>query len=189
MAAAYSAGQAEAAGIRAAAAEAAARKEADEALEWRRQAERAMLEAATARECLPSSPPLQPAPSKPPSPSPDAKRALAAETVAAEATTRADVWQAEGAQVAERLQEQLGALVLALEGLQPEAALSATAESECRRAVASAEGRLQLEQQRYTQQIERLEFENEELRRATRAKSDKISALKQQLTERTSTGR
>jgi len=39
------------------------------------------------------------------------------------------------------------------------------------------------------QQIERLEFENEELRRATRAKSDKINALKQQLTERSNTER
>ena len=49
------------------------------------------------------------------------------------------------------------------------------------RAVASAEGRLQLEQQRHTQQLERLQFENEELRRASRAKSDKIAHLRAQL--------
>ena len=186
---------AEAADVRVAAAEAEGRKFAEEAREWRRQAERAIVEAKAARACPPSPSPL--ASSTPLSPSPSEKRAAAAEVAAAEAeaaaaeaTKRADTLQAEGACVAERLHEQLGALALALEGMQvPDTAFSGVAESECRRAVASAEGRLQLEQQRYMQQIERLEFENEELRRATRAKSDKISALKQQLTERSNTER
>ena len=53
------------------------------------------------------------------------------------------------------------------------------------RAVSSAEGRLQLEQERFRQQLERLELENEELRRATKAKTDKIASLKAQLEGRT----
>jgi hypothetical protein len=190
---------AEAADVRVAAAEAEGRKFAEEAREWRRQAERAIVEAKAARACPPS--PSSSASSTPLPPSPSVvsseKRAAAAEVAAAEAAAaaaeamkRADTWQAEGACVAERLHEQLGALALALEGMQvPDMAFSGVAESECRRAVTSAEGRLQLEQQRYMQQIERLEFENEELRRATRAKSDKINALKQQLTERSNTER
>ena len=186
---------AEAADVRVAAAEAEGRKFAEEAREWRRQAERAIVEAKGARACPPS--PSPSASSTPLPPSPSEKRAAAAEVAAAEAAAaaaeamkRADTWQAEGACFAERLHEQLGALALALEGMQvPDMAFSGMAESECRRAVTSAEGRLQLEQQRYMQQIERLEFENEELRRATRAKSDKISALKQQLTERSNAER
>ena len=190
---------AEAADVRVAAAEAEGRKFAEEAREWRRQAERAIVEAKAARACPPS--PSSSASSTPLPPSPSVvsseKRAAAAEVAAAEAAAaaaeamkRVDTWQAEGACVAERLHEQLGALALALEGMQvPDMAFSGVAESECRRAVTSAEGRLQLEQQRYMQQIERLEFENEELRRATRAKSDKINALKQQLTERSNTER
>jgi hypothetical protein len=190
---------AEAADVRVAAAEAEGRKFAEEAREWRRQAERAIVEAKAARACPPSPSPSASSTPLPPSPSvvSSEKRAAAAEVAAAEAAAaaaeamkRADTWQAEGACVAERLHEQLGALALALEGMQvPDMAFSGVAESECRRAVTSAEGRLQLEQQRYMQQIERLEFENEELRRATRAKSDKINALKQQLTERSNTER
>ena len=190
---------AEAADVRVAAAEAEGRKFAEEAREWRRQAERAIVEAKAARACPPSPSPSASSTPLPPSPSvvSSEKRAAAAEVAAAEAAAaaaeamkRADTWQAEGACVAERLHEQLGALALALEGMQvPDMAFSGVAEIECRRAVTSAEGRLQLEQQRYMQQIERLEFENEELRRATRAKSDKINALKQQLTERSNTER
>ena len=56
-------------------------------------------------------------------------------------------------------------------------------DGESRRALASAEGRLQLEQERYTQQLDRLQLENEELRRATRAKSEKIDKLRKQLDE------
>ena len=55
------------------------------------------------------------------------------------------------------------------------------ADGEARRAVASAEGRLQLEQERHAHQLERLQVENDELRRATRAKSDKIATLRAQL--------
>jgi len=60
----------------------------------------------------------------------------------------------------------------------------APAALECARALSSAEGRLQLEQQRHAQQVEQLEFENNELRRATRVKSEKIAALRKALVER-----
>ena len=59
-------------------------------------------------------------------------------------------------------------------------ALNATA-PRGKRAVASIEGRLALEQQRHAQQLERIQFENEELRRASKAKSEKVAALKRQL--------
>ena len=52
-----------------------------------------------------------------------------------------------------------------------------------RRAVASVEGRLQLEHERHAAQLERLAFENEELRRATKVKSEKIALLRRQLAE------
>ena len=47
----------------------------------------------------------------------------------------------------------------------------------------SAEGRLELERQRHTAQLARLQFENEELRRATRAKTDKIAQMRRQMSE------
>ena len=73
----------------------------------------------------------------------------------------------------------LAALAAALDP--PEGDGTGTVEGDWRRAVASAEGRLQLEKERHVVQLERLQFENEELRRATRAKTDKIAALREQL--------
>lgn len=64
-----------------------------------------------------------------------------------------------------------------------QAAEQSNSEPEYRRAMASVEGRLQLEQERHSQQMERLMFENDELRRATRVKSDKIALLRTQLAE------
>ena len=52
-----------------------------------------------------------------------------------------------------------------------------TAEVASRGALSSTVGRQRIEQDRWLQQIEQLEFENCELRRATRAKTQKINAL------------
>ena len=48
-------------------------------------------------------------------------------------------------------------------------------------AVSSAEGRLQLQATRHEEQLRQLEFENEELRRATRVKTSTIAALRREL--------
>ena len=89
--------------------------------------------------------------------------------------------EAESLRLVESFETQLASLAAQLLALTPaagEAATAAGAEGECRRAVASAEGRLHLEQQRHSQQLDRLQFENEELRRASKAKSEKIATLK-----------
>ena len=72
---------------------------------------------------------------------------------------------------------QLAALATVADAFEPDAVV----EGDVRRAIASAEGRLHLEQSRHAQQIERLQFENEELRRATRVKSERIADLRAQL--------
>ena len=78
-------------------------------------------------------------------------------------------------------QARLDALVRDVDEVRPGAAGADAAEELTRRAVASVEGRLHLEQERHTQQLERLQMENEELRRATKAKSEKIATLRAQL--------
>ena len=75
------------------------------------------------------------------------------------------------------------ALAAELALLQPAHAQQESAEVEFRRAMSSVEGRLQLEQERHSQQLERLTFENDELRRATRVKTEKIALLRTQLAE------
>jgi hypothetical protein len=110
-------------------------------------------------------------------------KAAAAEAAAAQVSDG----ELRTARVLEVLEERLQALsasAAALTTADDVKASAEEAEQDCRRAVASAEGRLQLEHERFTQQIERLQFENEELRRATKAKSEKISALRQQLLEK-----
>ena len=118
-----------------------------------------------------------------------AQSSLAAAEAAAAEAAAAQVSDGElrTARVLEALEERLQALWASAAALRTTDDVKASAEEveqDCRRAVASAEGRLQLEQERFSQQIERLEFENEELRRATKAKSEKISALRQQLLEK-----
>ena len=90
--------------------------------------------------------------------------------------------EAESLRLLEHLQGQLAAVAASAEALRPDASGGAEGgESvETRRALASVEGRLQLEQERHAQQLERLQFENEELRRATRAKTEKLEKLKQE---------
>ena len=104
-----------------------------------------------------------------------------AQVAQAAAAAREAHREAESLRLVESFETQLASLAAQLLALTPaagEAATAAGAEGECRRAVASAEGRLQLEQQRHSQQLDRLQFENEELRRASKAKSEKIATLK-----------
>ena len=106
-----------------------------------------------------------------------ARASEAAKASEAVATARDAEREARFAKLAEQLEVQLAALATVADAFEPDAVV----EGDVRRAIASAEGRLHLEQSRHAQQIERLQFENEELRRATRVKSERIADLRAQL--------
>ena len=102
---------------------------------------------------------------------------MEAQGAAAAAAAREAHIESEGIRVVENLEAQLFALTQQLAALSQAGSPNAHG-GDHQRALASAEGRLQLEQQRHQQQLQRLEFENEELRRASKAKSEKINSLK-----------
>ena len=102
---------------------------------------------------------------------------MEAQGAAAAAAAREAHIESEGIRVVENLEAQLFSLTQQLAALSQAGSPNAHG-GDHQRALASAEGRLQLEQQRHQQQLQRLEFENEELRRASKAKSEKINSLK-----------
>lgn len=194
----YAAGHAQAAAAQVATAGAAARAAAAEAADWRIDAERVRRDSAATLEHAQQHPRHQPRSSL--NGSKDGRGggctlSLASEAVdlaqdaaetrvaLADAQARAHTHDMETSRVVDFLEQRLHRLSISLEALGPEASLSIEAESDSRRAIASAESRLQLEHQRFAQRLEHLQSENEELRRATRAKTDKIKALKLQLGE------
>jgi predicted RNase H-like nuclease (RuvC/YqgF family) len=109
--------------------------------------------------------------------------AEAASTAVEAANAREKHRDVESSKLLDYLQGELAVLAASAAALRAEASEMDGGDGDYRCARASAEGRLQLEQERHAQQLERLQFENEELRRATRAKTERLEKLKQQLAQ------
>ena len=111
------------------------------------------------------------------------------EAVAAAAESEAARGEAEAqaGSLCAALQSSLPELLARLSALDDSAALPAAhadthaAHAAQAAAVSSAEGRLQLQATRHDEQVRQLEFENEELRRATRVKTGTIATLRREL--------
>lgn len=157
--------------------EAAERASAAEAIKWRVEAEAAQAALAAAQIELRRAQEAKELASD------EAARASRADEAAAARAAREAHREMELDEFLLSVGERLGSLDVQmhdLTALVPEAASSGGSAGD---ALAAVEGRLMLEQERCNQQVERLLFENEELRRASRAKGDKIAYLKKVLEE------
>ena len=117
-------------------------------------------------------------------------RALAANAVAlvsnaqlevAARTARAAHHESEQSHFVEVLEARMAELCASLQALAPAVANASSGEAARGSAnppIGGSEERRHMEQARHEQQIERLMMENEELRRASRAKTERISSLK-----------